>query len=226
MAAITKVFVALTSLLLLSANACSSVQADSGLTSERTPTTEKPSTTEASTTSTTETTTTTAEPSTTTQASTTSTTATTATALVSERAQAEAEIRQVVTDWFEFLTDTSKGEVGFGLEGTTGLLRLRLQQLGESTTARGEILRATTPSPIEITSVRITFERGIAEVDACTGSTYQLLDAETLEVIESDDPTSTHTSLFQLQLVDGEWKINEWLPSGNTGEAVPCEIQR
>jgi hypothetical protein len=225
--ATTRAFVALTSVVLLSASACSSDQANFGLTSEGTPTTAEPSTaTEASTTSTTDATTTAAEPSTTTQASTTSTAATTSTAVVSERAQAEAEIRQVVTDWYEFLIDTSKGEEGLNLDGTTGLLRRRLVESAERRTAQGQIVRATTPSPIEIAQVRISLEEGTAEADACTGSTYEYLDAETLEVIATDDPSITLTSLFQLRLVEGEWKITEWISSDVAGDPKPCEIQK
>jgi hypothetical protein len=206
MAATTKLTVALTIGLLLVASACSNNSDDDlDLTAETTSTT--------------------AEASTTTEASTTSTTEATTTTL-SERGQAEAEIRQVITGWYEILVDTSKGEEGFGLEGTTGLLRLRVIESAERRTAEGQIVRATTPSPIEITRVRINLEDGTAEADACTGSTYEFLDAETLEVITADDPTITLTSLFQLQLIDGEWKIYEWIPSDVAGNPTPCEIQR
>jgi hypothetical protein len=206
MAATTKLTVALTLGLLLVASACSNGSDDDlDLTAETTSTT--------------------AEASTTTEASTTSTTEATTTTL-SERGQAEAEIRQVVTGWYEILIDTSKGEEGLNLDGTTGLLRRRLVESAERRTAQGQIVRATTPSPIEVTRVRISLEEGTAEADACTGSTYTYLDAETLEVIAADDPTITLTSLFQLQLVDNEWKINEWISSGVDGNPTPCEIQR
>jgi hypothetical protein len=199
MAATTKLTVALTVGLLLVAGACSNGSDDLDLTNETTSTTA-----EASTTSTTEATTTT----------------------LSEREQAEAEIRQVVTDWYEFPIDSSQGEEGLGLEGTTGLLRLRIVESLAQLEADGEIMRATVTPPIEITRVRISLAEGTAEVDACTGPALELVDAETLEVIDTDDPENTLTSLFQLQLVENEWKINEWISSDVAGDPDPCEIKR
>ncbi|MEM7274264.1 MAG: hypothetical protein AAF547_14370 [Actinomycetota bacterium] len=165
----------------------------------------------------TSTTVTTAAPSTTTSEATTTT--------LSERAQAEAEIRQVVTEWYEFPVDTSQGEEALGVEQTTGLLRQRLLESLVLLEADGQILRISSIPPIEITSIAIDLENGTAEVDACTGPAAELVDAETLEVIAADDPTDTAESMFQLQLVDGTWLISDWIASGRAdGNRIKCEI--
>jgi hypothetical protein len=203
MAATTKPTAALTAALLLAASACSNSDApDIDLVAEPTTTT------------------------TTTQPLPSSTAAASApeapTTTPSERDQAEAEIRQVITNWYEFPIDTSKGEEGLGLDGTTGPLRQRILESAKRRTAEGEILRSTAPHPIEITTVKINLEEGTAEADACTGSAAELLDAETLEVITTDDPDLTHTSRFYLQLVDEQWTIHEWL--ARSANPIPCEV--
>ena len=143
----------------------------------------------------------------------------------SERELAEAEIRRVVIEWYEFPVDTSRGEEALGVEQTTGLLRQRLLESLDQLEADGQIMRMNSTPPIEITAITIDLEDGTAEVDACTGPAAELVDAETLEVIAADDPTDTATSVFQLQLIDGKWLINEWLASGrDDGNRIECEI--
>jgi hypothetical protein len=208
MTATTKLTVALTVGLLLAARACSNGSDDDlDLTIEPTPTTAKAPTT-------------TTEVSTSTEASAAEATTTT----LSERGQAEAEIRQVVTDWYQFPMDTSKGEEGLNLKGTTGLLRLRILESAEQLEAEGEVMRSTGTPRIEITRVQISLAEGTAEVDACIGPSLELVDAETLEVIQSDNPNNTLTSLFQLQIIEGQWQINEWISSDVAGDPDPCEV--
>ncbi len=144
---------------------------------------------------------------------------------LSDEAIAEAEIRRVVTEWYQFPIDTSRDDNELRLEALTGLLRQRVAESDAQYAAEGVIHRSTGPAPIEIAGVDIDLIAGIAEVEACTGSADEFVDAETLEVLGVDDPEKTSTSVFQLQLVDEQWKINEWLPSELTpGGIVACEI--
>jgi len=161
---------------------------------------------------------------TTTPPSTTTTTEPTTTTL-SDLELAEAEIRDVVTEWYQFPVDYALGEAGLRLEQTTGILRQRILESAAQLDAEGQILRALDVSPIEITAVRVSLEKGTAEVDACTASADGLLDAETLEVIAADNPNDASTSVFQLQLIDGQWKINEWISSALDGDPIDCEVQ-
>lgn len=161
-------------------------------------------------------TTTTTRPSTTTTSEPSSTT-------LSELEAAEAEIRQVVIEWYEFPLDYSLGEEGLGLEQTTGLLRQRIIESAAQLEAEGQILRSAAPARIEIVTVDIELEDGMAEVEACTAASAELLDADTLEVINATDPAPS-TSSFQLQLVEEEWKISEWVASGVEGTPIECEI--
>jgi hypothetical protein len=188
--------------LLLAASACSGNNDDIGTLPE-TPTT--PSTV------------------TTTSSSTTTTTEPTTTTL-SEIEAAEAEIRAIVIEWYTFPVDTSRGDEVLRAEQTTGLLRQRILEAAGQLEADGQILRSVGDARIEIAAVSVDLDKGIAEVDACTGSGSELVDADTLEVISGGGPITTSTSIFQLQLESGVWKINEWLPSELNGGAVACEV--
>lgn len=86
------------------------------------------------------------------------------------------------------------------------------------------IHRSRGPAPIEVTAIDVDLQDGTAMVEACTGSADEFLNAETLEVISADDPNDTSTSTFQLQLVDEQWKINEWISSGADGDPTACEL--
>lgn len=204
MAAITGRRIALVVAFLLAATACSNADDDTQA--------ELDAAAEAAVTSTT------APPSSTTTTEPTSTT-------LSDLEQAEAEIRQVVTEWYQFPLDYSLGDEGLGLEQTTGLLRQRIIESAAQLEAEGQTLRSTEPSQIQITGIDIDLAGGAAEAEACTGSGTELVDTETLEVINSGDASETLTSVFQLRLVDGEWKIYEWLPSVLNGGAIECEIE-
>ena len=153
----------------------------------------------------------------------TSTSETTATTL-SDREQAEAEISRVVIDWYQFPIDTSQGNDDQRLEPLTGLLRQRVAESDARFEEDGVIRRSRQPAPIEIVAITADVEDGTAEVEACTGSADEFLDAETLEVLGADDPEDTSTSTFHLRAVDGQWKISEWISSGVDGDPIECEI--
>lgn len=158
-----------------------------------------------------------------TTSSSTTTTEPTATTL-SELETAEAEIRAIVIEWWQFPIDYSLGEEGLGLGPTTGLLRQRIVEFANQMASDGLTLRSAETARIEISDVEVNLDDGFAEVDACTGSSDETIDAETLEVLEVGDIEDTYSSVFQLQLIDGEWKISEWLPSGVDGPSIDCEI--
>jgi hypothetical protein len=161
---------------------------------------------------------------TTTTIATPSTTEPTSTTL-SELELAEAEVQRIAIEWYQAPIDTSAEDDGPRLDLLTGLLRQRVTEFEADLKSRGRIHRARAgAAPIEITDVTVDLKAGTAEIEACTGSADEFLDAETLEVSSADDPSDLSTSKFQLELVDGEWKINEWLPSGNSGDVEVCEI--
>lgn len=153
----------------------------------------------------------------------TTTTESTSTTL-SELEQAEAEVARIVTEWYRFPIDTSLGEAGYGLDGTTGLLRRRIVEFNAQLAADGQFMRTTEPGRIDVTAVSVDLTSGTAEVETCNASSTELVDAETNEVLASEEPTFATTSVFQLQLTDGSWLINEWLPSQATDDPVECEI--
>ena len=167
-------------------------------------------------------TTSTSESTTTTEPTTTTTEATTTT--LSEREQAEVEIRQVVTDWWQLEYDTSQDGGEPRLEALTGLLRQRVAEGQASYEERGVAQRAVEPGPIEITSIEVDMTAGSAEVDACAGLTIEFFRGETGELLDDDDPDEPFVSEFQLQLVDGEWKISEWLSTALEGNPMFCEV--
>jgi len=161
--------------------------------------------------------TTTAPPSSTTTTEATSTT-------LSDLELAEAEIREVVTEWYQFPIDTSQDDSDSRLDFLTGLLRQRVIESNTRLETDGVIRRSRLPAPIEITGVAVELDDGTAEVEACTGSADEFVDAETLNVISADDPGDTTSSAFQLQLIDGQWKIAEWISSASGDEPITCEV--
>ncbi|MEM9565736.1 MAG: hypothetical protein AAGA93_24160, partial [Actinomycetota bacterium] len=162
----------------------------------------------------------TTEPTTTSSSTTTEPTTTTR----SEEEAARAEIERVVTEWYQFPIDYSLGEEGLGLEQTTGLLRQRILESAAQLEAEGQVLRSLGVARIEITGINVDLEDGTAEVDACTGSSAELLNAETLEVITRTEP-DTSTSLFQLRFEAEQWKISEWVSSGVDGDPISCDAE-
>lgn len=161
---------------------------------------------------------------TTTEATTTTTEATTTT--LSEQAKAEADVAQLVTDYWLTEIDTSKGEVG--LEFMTGLIKLRTQQWAEGLTEGGETLRDFAGQKrIEIQRVDVDLESGTGEVTACMGSGSEVLDLETLERVEiGSDPDFLSTSVLLVELTSQGWKINEMFASAATGSPELCELEQ
>ena len=166
-----------------------------------------------------------AETSTTTSTEATTTTSTEpTTTTLSELRLAEAEIRAVVTEWHQFPVDSSLGEVGLGLEQTTGLLRQRILEFAAELEAEGRVLRGFDNDPIAITQVTVDLIEGAAEVDACVGSATQIVDADTSETITADDPNDTAVATFQMLREDDGWKVGLFLPSALNGGAIECQI--
>lgn len=160
---------------------------------------------------------------TTTSAPTTTTAETTTT--LSEQAQAEADVAQVVTDYWLTEIDTAEGELG--LEYLTGLIETRTQQWAEGLTATGQTLRDFEGQKrIEISRVQVDLGAGTAEVEACMGSGSEVLDIETLEQIEiGSNPDFLSTSVLLVEQTAAGWKIGEMFPTAATGSPELCEIE-
>ncbi len=164
--------------------------------------------------------------STTTTIEATTTTAATTTTTLSEQDEAEAEVEQLVIDWWTSPIDSSLGEDEPGLEYLTGLIRKRTIDNNAALTDAGQVMVGNGNGPIEITDIRINPETGQGELDACTGDDSSVLDSETGEEVgEVSDPSFAFTSEFLVELTDDGWKIHEWYPSYNTGDPIECTIE-
>ncbi len=164
--------------------------------------------------------------STTTTIEATTTTAATTTTTLSEQDEAEAEVEQLVIDWWTAPADGSKGEEQEHLQYLTGLLEKRSNDYDTQLANEGQILFSDGDRPIEVTEVQIDLDAGSGEIDACTGDNASLVDAETGETIGTpSDPTNTWTSEFQVERTDDGWKISEWYASFNTGDPIECTIE-
>ena len=166
-------------------------------------------------------------PSTSTTATTVETTTTTTaptTTTLSEQDKVEADVEELVTEWFLKPFDTSKGVDGNDLEDLTGLLRQRSIELVDEMTSNGQVLRSRGGERIEITHVEVDLNAGQGTVDACTGSDVEIFVTETQEVLVSDDPDYLTTGEFLVELTDDGWKINEWYPTQATDDPVECEF--
>lgn len=155
-----------------------------------------------------------AEP-TTTAAATTATTASTTeapTTTLSESQLAQAAAAEVVVTWWQLPYDSSQ-DMSAVYELETGLQLQQSTEYYAGLADRGRIERNPAQSPIEITSVSVDLDQGTAEINACTQNTHEFIDAETGEPIESPDADFPFMSRFLLTQVDGEWKINAWVPS-------------
>ncbi len=159
------------------------------------------------------------------EATTTTTTATTTTTL-SEQDAAEAEVEQLVIDWWTAPADSSQGENQEHLQYLTGLIRKRSIDSSTARTEDGQILVSNGDRPIEITDVLVDLETGRGELDACIADNAYFLDSETGEKVgEEGDPSFSFTSEFLVELTDDGWKIHEWYPSYNTGNPIECTIE-
>ena len=160
---------------------------------------------------------------TTTVETTTTTTAPTTTTL-SEQDKAEAEVEELVTEWFLRPYDSSKGEGWDRTENLTGLVRQRSLDVVEEFTSKGQLVRSGGGERIEITGVELDLEAGTGAVGTCAGSDSEIVDLETQEVLVSDDPNYLSTGEFLVELTDDGWKINEWYPTDATDDPVECEF--
>lgn len=153
---------------------------------------------------------------------TTSTIATTTT--LSEQAQAEADVAQLVTDFWLTEVDTSTGEVG--LEFMTGLIETRTREWATGLADAGEGLRDFEGQKrVEVTSVEVDLQVGTGEVQACMGSGSEVIDLETRQQIDiGSDPEFLSTSRLLVLKTSEGWKISEIYPSVLTGNAELCEI--
>lgn len=166
------------------------------------------------------------DPSTTTSSSTTSTQPTTTsstTATLSETQAAEAEIEQLLIDWWTKSFD-GEGEDG-GPEYLTGLLALRFTELVAATEANGNRGVNSQNSVIDVTSVAVDLAAGTGEATSCGGSAVLEVNRDTNEVVVDADPTFQFTSDWQLQLTEDGWRIAEWIPSANLAEPVLCTVE-
>ncbi len=159
--------------------------------------------------------------------STTSTEATaTTTATLSEQDKAEAEVEQLVIDWWTSPIDSSLGEDEPRHAYVTGLLRKRSIDNGNELAIEGQSLFGEGDGRIQVTEVLIDLDAGRGELNACTGDDSSIVDAATGEpVSEIGDPSFTFTSEFLVELTDDGWRIHEWYPSYNTGNPIECTIE-
>lgn len=156
----------------------------------------------------------------TTEATTTTTEATTTT--LSEQAQAEADVAQLVTDFWLAPFDTSQNE--YGAEYLTGLIAIRSAEYAESVTAEGQVAREIGQKTIEVTQVEVDLEAGQGTVDVCAGSYGEIVDLETLEQLAVEDPTYLTTSVYHVELTNDGWKISDLFPSQATNSPQLCEV--
>lgn len=166
------------------------------------------------------------DPSTTTTSSTTSTQPTTTsstTTTLSETQAAEAEIEQLLIDWWTG-ADDGLGPDG-GTEYLTGLIETRVSELAAEEQAQGYESSNSQNSVIQVTSIAVDLEQGTAEATSCTGSAVIQRSSADNAIVFADDPTFLFTSDWIVVLTDEGWKISDWFPSANADEPEPCTIE-
>ena len=156
---------------------------------------------------------------------TTTTTPPATTTTLSDLQQAEAEVERVVLAWHTFDIDTSvDSNTEEYLDLLTGLQRQRVVEWYEDLAEAGAIRRSARPAPIEILSTSVDVDGGQGRIEVCIGSANEFVDAETLEILEVSDPDVTHLGEYELQVVNGEWKISNALTTALTDDPVECEV--
>jgi hypothetical protein len=143
------------------------------------------------------------------------------TTTLSETEAAEAEIEQLLTDWWTGAYD-GQGQDG-GLEYLTGLIALRVTERVADYTAAGDETVNSQDSVIEIVTVAVDLEAGTGEATSCGGSSVLRRNIETGSVVFEDDPDFQFTSDWSLELTDDGWRIAEWIPSPNN-QTVLCTV--
>ncbi len=141
-----------------------------------------------------------------------------------EIAAAEAEISEVVEAWYTFDLDTSRGEAGLPLEFLTGPIRDRYAGLDDDPST---IQRSRGGDRIEVLSVAVDLDQGLADVEACTSADHELVEADTGEVIAADDGDAW-IGQIQLDRVDGVWLISDFFSdeaaAAAGGEGRTCAL--
>lgn len=157
------------------------------------------------------------------QTTTTEVTTSTLTPAQQEVTDAETEIEQVVTSWLTYPFDSSKGEDGLPLEHTTGLLRERIlgnqQQLEED----GQIRRSRGNDQVDVLSIELDAAAGSAEVEICGSPDHEFVDAETGEVVLTDDPRPSTATVIVSLTADG-WKVGDLFASLATENPEFCTL--
>ena len=155
-------------------------------------------------------------------APTTSTTVASSTTL-SEQAQAEAEIEEVITAWWTEGNGSPDPEQG--LEYLTGQIARRVVESRAREAEEGYFIMTSGGSVIEVTLIEVDIDKGEATAYSCGGFDTSRFDIETLEPLkEPEDPTNQSTSEWTIELTPEGWKITNWYPSYNTGDPVECTI--
>ncbi len=132
------------------------------------------------------------------------------------RQAAEAGVEAVIKSWYTYPTDTSKGDASLGLEYMIDPLRQRLIDLAVRRTEAGEIQRARGGAQIEVVSIRLDLEAGVADVDVCTLGDDELVDASSGEVLAADDGDSWEGEAHVI-LVNGQWLVEDFSSDQATG---------
>lgn len=167
------------------------------------------------------------EPTTTTSTSATSestTTASSTTTVLSETEVAEAEIEQLITEYWMNRFDP-EGADDEGQQYLTGILATRTAENRAEREAQGQQLVEQGRSAIQITSVEAALDAGTGLATSCSGSDTALVDAETGEILGRDDPDFQFTSEWLVQQTDEGWKISEWYPSALTDSPELCAVE-
>ena len=156
---------------------------------------------------------------------TTTTTAPATTTTLSDLQQAEAEVERVVVEWYTFPADTSQeGNAEEFISYLTGLQRQRVIEWYDGLERDGLIRRVFQEPPMKVTDIAVDLVEGSARVDVCDGSADEIVDAATLEVLETGDPDQTFAGHYQLLLVEGEWKISNVLSTQFSEDPAACEV--
>ena len=144
-----------------------------------------------------------------------------------KQAATETELEQLVTNWYTFERDTSKGvEQGMPIQFTTGELKQRHTETVDKNTQNKVTLRSFAPNELRIIDITIDSDGTTAEILFCGIGKGELIDNQTDLVIAKDDGDAWNNTAFA-RLEDGSWLLYEFesdeaLGAENGGEQ--CEI--
>ena len=154
---------------------------------------------------------------------TTRTTPTTTGTTRSELAEAEAEIEAAIVGWWTHDTDTSLGEAGLPLQFLTDPMRRRVAELGQRRDDDGNVQRARGNASIRLIDLRVELTAGQAEIDVCARGDDEVVDAESGEVLAADGDQAFIGLVFA-ELVEGEWKLRDFLSTQAGDDPEECEV--